>query len=154
MSKFPPVLEASAVTPRIGTGYPAPLDQPCLTREKRQLGNRFGLDQFGVNLTTIPPGGWSAQRHWHASEDEFVYVVEGELILIDDSGEHRLGPGMCAGFKAGAANGHHLVNRSDRPAAYLEIGTRADVDRVDYPDVDLRAEKDAGAAFRFMRKSG
>ena len=154
MPKPPSALEALAVTARIGTGYPPPLDAPVKARSKRLLGDAFGLTQFGVNLTTIPPGCWSAQRHWHASEDEFVYIVSGTLILVDDAGEHPLGPGMCAGFKAGAANGHHLVNRSGEPATYIEIGTRVPSDRVTYPDVDLKAEKDAGGPWRFGPKGG
>ena len=88
---------------------------PGQGREKRALGDVFGLTQFGVNLTTLAPGTWSAHRHWHDNEDEFVFVVEGEITLIDDAGEHLLKPGMCAGFKAGVANGHHLVNKTRRP---------------------------------------
>jgi mannose-6-phosphate isomerase-like protein (cupin superfamily) len=92
----------------------------------------FGLTQYGVNLTTLAPGSWSSHRHWHENEDEFVFVVEGEITLIDNAGEHLLKPGMCAGFKAGVANGHHLVNKTKAPVIYLEIGTQAPIERAYY----------------------
>ena len=111
-------------------------------REKRALGNVFDLTQFGVNLTTLAPGTWSAHRHWHDNEDEFVFVVEGEITLIDDAGEHLLKPGMCAGFKAGVANGHHLVNKTKTPVTYLEIGTRAPREQAHYSDVDMLYVRD------------
>ena len=94
-----------------------------------------------MNLTTLAPGSWSSQRHWHEKEDEFVYVVDGEITLVDDAGEHVLKPGMCAGFKAGSPNGHHLVNRSSVPATYVEIGTRSADEKSHYPDVDMKAAK-------------
>jgi uncharacterized cupin superfamily protein len=117
------------------------------------LGDRFGLTQFGVNLTTLAPGSWSAQRHWHEQEDEFVLVTEGELTLVDDAGEHVLGAGMCAGFKAGVANGHCLVNKSSRPATYVEIGTRSPEEVAHYPDVDMKGIKSAGK-FAMTKKDG
>src|ERR1700758_938305 len=106
-------------------GYPPPLDRVVLGRERKRLGNAVGLDQFGVNLTTLKPGAASALRHWHEQEDEFVYVLEGEVVLIEDGGEPVLKPGDAAGFKANVANGHQLVNRSAQDVVYLEIGTRS-----------------------------
>jgi uncharacterized cupin superfamily protein len=148
------VIAARSVEPRIGTGYPENYREPCLKREKRALGDAFGLTQFGINLTTLPPGCWSSQRHWHENEDEFIYAVDGEITLVDDLGEHRLRPGDCAGFKAGVANGHHLINRSDRPATYVEIGTRAKNERSHYPGADLQAVKVEGSPFKFLHKDG
>ena len=99
---------------RQGTDYPAPHDAPCRNRIRRALGDVFGLSQFGVNMLDLPPGTWSSQRHWHEQQDEFVYVLEGEVVLVTDAGEEVLRPGDCAGFKAGDPDGHHLQNRSDR----------------------------------------
>jgi uncharacterized cupin superfamily protein len=131
--------QAPAVT---GSRYPAPYDQPCVGRFRRCLADAAGLTQFGVNLTRLPPGCWSSQRHWHTAEDEFVFVVAGELVLITDDGEEALRAGDCVGFKAGVANGHHLQNRSDQEALVLEIGSRhAREDEVLYPDIDLQALK-------------
>ncbi len=113
-------------------------------REKSALGDVVGLTQFGVNLTRLKPGAASALRHWHENEDEFVYILEGELVLIEDEGETLLRPGDAAGFKAGVANGHHLINRTQRDAVYLEIGTRAPDDRGHYPDVDLELVRHEG----------
>lgn len=149
----PPALDPASVAPKAGSGYPAPFDQPCATRERRALGDAVGLSQFGVNEMTLPPGAWSSQRHWHENEDEFVYVLEGEVVLITDGGEQTLGPGMAAGFPAGKPDGHHLVNKSDRPARMLEIGTRAARERADYPDIDMKVEAD-GDGFRFLHKDG
>ena len=134
-----PKIDIDATPLATGSFYPAPFDEPCRERQRRRLGNAVGLDQFGVNLLTLPPGAWSAQRHWHAAEDEFVYILEGEVVLVETGGEQTLRAGDCAGFKAGVANGHHLVNRSDRDARLLEVGTRAadGEDPVDYPDIDM-----------------
>ncbi len=151
--KIPAVVDAGKVQSRIGTGYPAEFAENCLDREKKVLGDLFGLSQFGVNLTTLPPGQWSALRHWHQREDEFVYVISGDLVLVDDEGEHALGAGMCAGFPAGVKNGHHLINKSARPASFIEIGTRAHTEHAEYPDADLIAEKD-GKGFRFFDRKG
>ncbi len=123
-----------------GSTYPPPYDVPCRGRVRSRLGDAAGLTQFGVNLTRLSPGAWSSQRHWHGGEDEFVYVLDGELVLVSDAGEELLRAGDCAGFKAGASDGHHLQNRSDRDAVFLEIGTRlarAQM-QVIYPDIDLR----------------
>jgi uncharacterized cupin superfamily protein len=125
-----------------GSRYPTPYDEPCLGRFRRCLGDAAGLTQFGVNLNRLPPGAWSSQRHWHTAEDEFVFVVEGEVVLVTDAGEETLRAGDCAGFKAGTRDGHHLQNRSSTDALVLEIGTRLpQEDEVFYPDIDLRAVK-------------
>jgi uncharacterized cupin superfamily protein len=111
------------------------------------VGDAAGLSDFGVNLLRLPPGAWSSQRHWHCAEDEFVYVLDGEVVLVTDSGEEILRAGDCAGFKAGIKDGHHLQNRYSRQAVVLEIGSRkAADDEGDYPDIDLRFLK-AGAGF-------
>jgi uncharacterized cupin superfamily protein len=107
-----------------GSRYPSPFDAPVAGRARQRLGDGAGLTQFGVNLTRLPPGGWSSQRHWHSAEDEFIYILEGELVLVTDSGEEVLRPGDCAGFKAGVADGHHLQNRTSREAVLLEVGGR------------------------------
>ena len=133
--------------------YPEPWRAVTEGREKAALGDVVGLTQFGVNLTRLKPGAASALRHWHEAEDEFVYVLEGEITLIDDGGTTVLQPGDAAGFKAGVANGHHLVNRSQRDAVYLEVGTRAKHERAHYSDVDLVYDRDE-SGFRFSRKSG
>lgn len=141
------VRQVSAVT---GSGYPAPFDAPCALRERRRLGDAAGLKDFGVNWLRLPPGAWSSQRHWHSAEDEFVYVLEGEVVLVTEGGEEILRAGDCAGFPAGVTDGHHLQNRSDRDALLLEVGSRrvAD-DEGDYPDIDLRFLKgDAGYAHK------
>src|SRR5271165_3500032 len=106
-----------------GSRYPAPFDEPCKQRSWHRLGDAAGLTQFGVNLVRLPPGAWSSQRHWHHNEDEFVHVLEGEVVLVTDAGEERLVAGDSAGFKASDADGHHLQNRSQREAVLLEIGT-------------------------------
>jgi len=131
------------------TGYPAPYDRVVVGRERRRLGNAVGLNQFGVNLTTLKPGAASALRHWHEREDELVFILEGEVVLVEDDGETVLTAGDAAGFKANTPNGHHLVNRTSRDAVYLEIGTRSKYERAEYPDVDLVMERDdSGAHFR------
>ena len=133
--------------------YPEPWRAVTEGREKAALGDVVGLTQFGVNLTRLKPGAASALRHWHEAEDEFVYVLEGEITLIEDGGTTVLQPGDAAGFKAGVANGHHLVNRSQRDAIYLEVGMRAKRERAHYSDVDLILDRDE-RGFRFSRKSG
>jgi uncharacterized cupin superfamily protein len=127
------------LAPRTGTDYPKPFDEPCRARIRRALGNSAGLTDFGVNLLELQPGTWSAQRHWHTREDEFVWVLEGQVVLVSDAGEEVFNAGDCAAFKAGDANAHHFQNRSDRPARLLEIGSRHQDDIAEYPDVDLRA---------------
>jgi uncharacterized cupin superfamily protein len=135
------------------TIYPAEYAAGFDKRLKRALGDAGGLTQFGVNLTTLEPGAMSALRHWHKHEDEFVFVVAGEVTLITDSGEEVLGPGMAATFPAGEPHGHHLVNHSSAPATYLEVGTRSPVEDVMYPDADLRFERRDGRS-RFVRMTG
>ena len=121
-----------------GSGYPSPYDVACQARERRALGDAAGLTQFGVNLLRLPPDSWSSQRHWHSAEDEFTYVLEGEVVLVTDVGEETLHAGDCAGFRAGDANGHHLQNRSGHDALLLEVGSRREeTDAVDYKDIDL-----------------
>ena len=126
----------------VGTMYPPPFDAPCRARERRRLGDAAGLTQFGVNLLRLAPGVWSAQRHWHKAEDEFVFIVSGEVVLVTDDGEEVLRAGDCAGFKANEPNGHCLQNRSDRDAVVLEVGSRNDGDAAFYPDIDLVAPAD------------
>jgi len=121
-----------------GSSYPPPFDEPCKGRSGLRLGIAGNLTQFGVNLVTLEPGAWSSQRHWHAKEDEFVYVLSGQLVLVEDDGEVILGTGDCAAWKAGVHNGHHLVNRTSGKAVFLAIGTRDDTDWGEYPDIDLR----------------
>jgi uncharacterized cupin superfamily protein len=133
-------INLAAVAVEDGSNYPPPFDQPCRGQSCQRLGRSQGLTLFGVNLSVIPPGGWSSQRHWHSLEDEFVWVVEGELTLITDGGEETLRPGDCAAFKAGDPNGHHLVNKSDRRARVLEIGNSDPRDRCVYSDIDMVAE--------------
>jgi uncharacterized cupin superfamily protein len=138
-------IDIDAAPRSVGSGYPPPYDAPCATRIRTRLGAADGLTAFGVNLLRIPPGVWSSQRHWHSHEDEFVWVVEGEVVLITDDGEETLRPGDCAAFKAGDANGHHLVNRSNRDAVVLEVGNSDEArDRTTYSDCDMIAEPEAG----------
>jgi uncharacterized cupin superfamily protein len=148
-----PKIDIAKAVVRTKGVYPQPHRSVTNGREKAALGNIAGLTQFGVNLTRLKPGAASALRHWHEQEDEFIYVLEGELVLIEDDGETVLGPGDCAGFKAGVPNGHQLVNKSQRDARYLEIGTRAATERGHYPDVDLVMERDDQGT-RFLRRSG
>lgn len=124
---------------RSGTTYPPPYDAPCLRRTRWRLGMAAGLTQFGVNKLVLLPGQWSSQRHWHHKSDEFVYVLEGEVVLVSDAGEEILRAGDCAGWKAGETNGHHLQNRSQRDAVVLEVGSSLPDDIAEYPDIDLRA---------------
>jgi uncharacterized cupin superfamily protein len=134
---------------RIGTTYPEPYDVPCRDRKRSRLGAAAGLTGFGVNLCRLAPGVWSSQRHWHANDDEFVYVLEGEVVLVTNAGDEVLKEGDCAGFKAGEADGHHLQNRSDRDALILEVGTNSPGGEVEYSDIDLRV-----VASGYVRKDG
>jgi len=136
-----------------GSDYPQPFRKVVAGRARKPLGDAAGLDQFGVNLTTLKPGAGSALRHWHHKEDEFVYILEGEVVLIEDGGETVLRPGDAAGFKANVSNGHHLVNKSTREAVYLEIGSRFKPERAEYPDVDLVAISDEQGD-RYTHKDG
>jgi uncharacterized cupin superfamily protein len=146
-------LDPMSVPPRLGSIYPAPFGDKLAGREKRALGDALQLTQFGVNLVTLAPGAWSSQRHWHAHEDEFIYVLQGEVTLVTDAGQKTLTAGMAAGFPAGKADGHHLINQSDKPALYLEVGTRAENEEAQYSDIDMMARKEGGR-FVFMHKNG
>lgn len=150
---MPAALDPTTLTPRVDSGYPEPFRSRVLPREKRALGDAFGLTKIGVNLTTLPPGKESSMRHFHTLEDELIFVIEGEVVLCTDEGEQVLGAGMCAGFPAGARNGHQLVNRSDRPVRYLEISNRDREDTAEYPDVDLALVR-ADGRFVFTHKDG
>lgn len=133
-----PKIDVESAPTRFGTGYPPPFDAPCRDRRRWKLGDAAGLTQFGVNLLRLAPGVWSSQRHWHTAEDEFVWVVEGEVVLVTDEGEQVLRAGDCAGFPAGPPNGHHLQNRSGAEAVLLEVGSRRRADDgATYPDIDL-----------------
>ena len=146
-------LDPAAVEPRVGSGYPEPFRALVAMREKRALGDALGLSRFGVNLVRLPPGTASSQRHWHTTEDEFVYILEGEVELVTDAGAETLRAGMAAGFPAGRADGHHLVNRSARDVLYLEVGDRQVGDEATYPDIDLRLLYRNGKHF-FAHKDG
>jgi uncharacterized cupin superfamily protein len=148
-----PKIDITKAVVRTKTAYPPPLDKVTIGREKTALGDVAGLTQFGVNRTLLKPGAASALRHWHDTEDEFVYVLEGELTLIENEGATLLKAGDAAGFKAGVPNGHHLVNRSGRDAVYLEIGTRVAHGGAVYPDDDLALTREGGK-LHFTRKSG
>ena len=146
-----PKIDLAAVPQRKGSGYPAPFDKPCADRIRQRLGNAGGLTDFGVNLMRLPPGGWSSQRHWHSHEDEFVFVLEGELVLIEDGGETILRAGDCAAFAKNTGDGHHMVNRSGATAVYLEVGSRSADDLTTCSDIDMMS---AAADGRFTHKDG
>jgi uncharacterized cupin superfamily protein len=132
-------IDVSSVPVVKGSGYPSPYHEPCADRVRQRLGDAAGITDFGVNLLRLPPGAWSSQRHWHSAEDEFAYVLDGEVVLVTDAGEEILRPGDCAGFKAGVEDGHHFQNRAARDAVILEVGSRKPAeDHGDYPDIDLR----------------
>jgi uncharacterized cupin superfamily protein len=146
-----PKIDIAAIPARKGSGYPAPFHAPCADRTRRRLGDAGGLRDFGVNLMTLPPGGWSSQRHWHTEEDEFVYVLEGELTLVEDDGETLLRAGECAAFPKGTGNGHHLKNQSSVVAVYLEVGSRNRNDLTTCSDIDMMSSSTDG---KFVHKDG
>ena len=148
-----PAIDPASVEVRHGSAYPDEFKPVAAGRQKQALGDAAGLTQFGVNLVRLPPGAASALRHWHKHEDEFVYVLEGELTLVTDAGEQVLTPGLAAGFPAGVPDGHNLVNKTDKDALYLEIGNRHPEEEAHYPDVDLQVRR-IGGAFTFTRKDG
>jgi len=153
--KHPAALAAREVAPNSKpSNYPEPFFSRMTKREKRPLGDRFGLRNFGVNLTRLAPGGESALRHSHSAQDEFIYVLEGEPVLVTNAGETRLEPGLCAGFKAGTGDAHCLVNRTSRDVWYLEIGDRSANDVVEYPDDDIRGVPGPDGKRVFVRKNG
>ncbi|MDJ0708094.1 MAG: cupin domain-containing protein [Leptolyngbyaceae cyanobacterium MO_188.B28] len=147
------IIDPQAVPDRTGTNYPASFKTRVAGRSKKRVGNAAGLKNFGVNWVTLAPGASSALRHWHEKQDEFVYIIQGELILITNDGEHILKSGMMAGFPASEVNGHHLVNRSTALAIYLEIGDRTPNDLVHYPDDDISAH-DTPTGWTFTHKDG
>lgn len=132
-----PVIDRSRVPEQVGSKYPAPLDAPCRERRVRRLGEAGGLTRLGAAEVVLPPGAWSSQRHWHAEEDELLYMLEGELVLVTDAGEQLVRAGDCATFKAGERDGHCLQNRSAVPARFLAVSNRSGDDWGEYPDLDL-----------------
>ena len=146
-----PKVDIDAIVPMIGVGYPPQFREKSAGRERRRLGDAGGLEDFGVNLTSLPPGKWSAQRHWHRNEDEFVFVVQGEVVLVEDQGETLLRAGDCAAFPKNSGNGHHLQNRSTAVATYIEIGSRHPDDLITCSDVDMMSPSRDG---RFLHKDG
>jgi uncharacterized cupin superfamily protein len=146
-----PKIDIATVPERKGVGYPPPFAAPCADRIRRRLGDAGGLRDFGVNLMTLPPGNWSSQRHWHSHEDELVYILEGELILIEDGGETVLRKGDCATFPKNSGNGHHMINRSATVAMYLEVGSRQPEDLTTCSDIDMMSSNSDG---RFVHKDG
>jgi len=146
-------IDVTSLAPLIGTLYPPPIDEPCRARSRKKLGDAAGLTQFGVNLLRLPPGTWSSQRHWHTGEDEFIYVLSGEVVLVTDGGEEVLRSGDAAGFPAGDTNGHCLQNRSSGDAGVLEIGTRVPGNAAYYSDIDMVAPP-GGKPARYTRRDG
>lgn len=138
-----------------GSRYPAPFDEPCRNRSWLRVGDVAGLTQFGVNLVRLPPGTWSSQRHWHSQEDEFVQVLEGEVVLVTDAGEEEMRAGDCAGFKAGSRDGHHLQNRSSKDVVLLVVGSRNETDQGEYSDIDMKfGSKSPAGLSVYQRKDG
>lgn len=135
------------------TGYPPPFNKAVEGRSRKRLARAADLTHFGVNICTLKPGAASSQRHWHEGEDELVYVLEGEVVLREDGGDIVLKPGDAAAWKAGVANGHCLINRADRDAVFIEVGTRASSERAHYSDIDMMVVRDEKGA-RYMRKNG
>ena len=148
-----PKIDIAKIPLDTATGYPPPFDKAVEGRSRQRLARTAGLRQFGVNLCTLKPGAASSQRHWHENEDEFVYVLQGEVVLCEDGGETVLKPGDAAAWKAGVANGHCLVNRSNRDAVFIEVGTRAPTERAHYSDIDMMVVRDH-REFRYTHKNG
>ena len=148
-----PKIDIDKVAIDTATGYPPPFNKAVEGRSRKRLARAAGLTQFGVNVCTLKPGAASSQRHWHEREDELVYVLEGEVVLREDGGDIVLKPGDAAAWKAGVANGHCLINRSDRNAVFIEVGTRASSERAHYSEIDLMVVRDEKGA-RYTRKNG
>lgn len=146
-----PKIDVLAVPKETGVGYPPPFAALTAGRIRQRLGDAGGIADFGINLTRLPPGNWSSQRHWHSHEDEIVHLLDGELVLIEDGGETLLRAGDCAAFPKGTGNGHHMINRSDRDAVYLEIGSRWPEDLTTCSDIDMMSANSDG---RFLHKDG
>jgi uncharacterized cupin superfamily protein len=144
-------LDVKSIAVHKGSSYPAPFDQEVGQRMRQRLGDAGGLTQFGVNLIQLLPGSWSSQRHWHSAEDEFVYVLSGELVLVTDQGEEIMRAGDCAAFPANTPNGHQLINKSDSIAVCLDVGSRMLEDRVMYSDIDMQFDPDVDT---FVHKDG
>jgi uncharacterized cupin superfamily protein len=148
-----PKIDIDKIPFQVMGGYPGPFKTVLDKREKKRLGDAVGLTQFGVNITRLKPGGASSLRHWHREEDEFIYVLEGEVVLTEDCGETVLKPGDAAGWKANSPNGHTVSNRGSKDALFLEVGARATSEYVTYPDVDLVLERDERGR-RYTHKNG
>ena len=146
-----PKINVNAIPQRIGTGYPEPFNAACAGRIRQRLGDAGGLQDFGVNLMKLPPGSWSSQRHWHSHEDEFVFVLEGELLLVENDEETILRAGDCAAFAKASGNGHHLKNVGTATAVYLEVGSRQPDDLTTCSDIDVTSFNRDG---KWLRKDG
>ncbi len=147
-----PIVDPQTIEEKSGSSYPPPFDAPCNTRSSRALTSLLRLTQFGVNVVRLPPGAWSSQRHWHTHEDEFAYVLSGEVVLVTDEGKQTLVTGQCAGFPAGDRNGHCFQNHSESDVELLVVGSRDARDHGEYPDIDLKFDPDryeSGATFRY-----
>ena len=147
------VINISDLPVRTGSGYPEPYATQVKGRSNVALVNAFGITQFGANITTLEPGAWSSQRHWHLNEDELVYAIEGEMVIVDDTGRHPFKPGQCAGWKANTPNAHYITNDSTKIAKFLVVGTRAKIEEAHYPDIDMKYQRDEKGP-RFQRKDG
>jgi uncharacterized cupin superfamily protein len=148
-----PKIDAAKIAEKSGSFYPATLGERCRGRHWKALGDAAGLTQFGANLVRVEPGAWSSLRHWHEEEDEFLIMVSGELMLVEDDGESLMRAGDCAGFPKQGGNGHHLVNRSTQEGVFLVVGTRGTNERCHYPDVDLLFVDDDDGP-RYTKRSG
>ena len=148
-----PKIDIDKIPLDTATRYPPPFNKAVEGRSRQRLARSAGLTQFGVNICTLKPGAASSQRHWHENEDELVYVLAGEVVLREDDGETVLKPGDAAAWKAGVANGHCLVNRSDRDAVFIEVGSKAPSERAYYSDIDMMVEGD-GKTVRYTKKNG
>ena len=148
-----PKIDIDKITLDSSTNYPPPFNKAVEGRARKRLGRAAGLTQFGVNVCTLKPGAASSQRHWHEHEDELVYVLQGEVVLVEDGGETILKPGDAAAWQAGVANGHCLINRSNRDAVFIEVGSRAPSERAYYSDIDMMVERGEKSA-RYTKKNG
>jgi len=148
-----PKIDIDKIPVDTATGYPPPHNKAVEGRSRKRLARAAGLSQFGVNVCTLKPGAASSQRHWHEHEDELVYVLEGEVVLREDDGETVLKPGEAAAWKAGVANGHCIINRSNRDAVFIEVGSRAPTERAHYSEIDMKVERDE-RGFRYTKKNG
>ena len=148
-----PKIDIDKIPIDTATGYPPPFNKAVEGRSRKRLARAAGLTHFGVNICTLKPGAASSQRHWHEKEDEFVYVLQGEVVLSEDGGEIVLKPGDAAAWKAGVKNGHCLINKSSRDAVFIEVGTRVAAERAFYSDIDMMVTRDDKGA-RYTKKNG